>query len=161
MKEKIQHLMLILLVLLISVGGISVFLNNASYNPDFSVIDAISGATKKAHRDKGKSETASVWGYSKDDLALSGGKYTEEIIITAGNTYKVLENTSAMEHADDIVLLSDKGNEEYQKAVRNVSDYLEKQGYHVRIKECSEIMMLSLVHAGNFALFLMSEEATQ
>lgn len=161
MKERIQHLMLILLVLLISVGGISAFLNNASYNPNFSVIDAISGATKKSHRDKEKSETVSVWGYSKDDLALSGEKYAEEIIITAGNTYKVLENTSAMEHADDIVLLSDKGNEEYQKAVRNISDYLEKQGYHVRIKECSEIMMLSLVHAGNFDLFLMSEEVTQ
>jgi len=161
MKERIQHLMLILLVLLVIVGGISVFLNNASYNPDFSVIDVISGATKKSHRDKEKSEAASVWGYAKDDLALSEENDTEEIIITAGNTYRVLENTSAMEHADEIVLLSDKGNEEYQKAVRNLSDYLKEQGYHVRIKECSETMMLSLVHAGHFDMFLMSEEAAQ
>ena len=161
MKEKIQHLMVILLVLLSSVGGISVFLNNASYNPNFSVIDAISGATKKSHRDKEKSETVSVWGYSKDDLALSGENYTEEIIITAGNTYKVLENTSAMEHADDIVLLSDKGNNEYQKAVQNISDYLKERGYRVQIKECSETMMLSFVHAGHFDIFLMSEEAAQ
>lgn len=161
MKERIQHRMLVLLVLMIIAGGISVFLNNASYNPDFSMIDAISGATKKSHRDKGKSETVSAWGYSKDDLALSGEDYAERIILTAGNTYKILENTATVGNEDDIVLLSDKENEEYQKAVRNISDYLKTQGYHVRIKECSEIMMLSFVHAGHFDMFLMNEEAAQ
>ena len=161
MKERIQHSMLILLALLIVVGGISAFFNNASYNPDFSVIDAISGATKKSHHDKGKSDATSVWGYSKDDLALSGENYTEEIIKTAGKSYKVLKNTVTVEKRDDLILLSDKGNEEYQKAVENISGYLMEQGYHVRIKECSETMLLSFVHAGRFDLFLMSEEATQ
>ena len=161
MKERIQHLMLVLLGVLLIAGGLSLFLYNASYNPDFSVVDVISGATKKSRRDKGKREETSVWGYTKDDLALSGENYTEEVIVTAENTYRVLENISMMEHADDIVLLSDKGNEAYQKAVGNLSDYLNEQGYHVSIKECSETMMLSLVHAGHFDLFLMSEEAAQ
>ncbi len=161
MKERIRHMMLILLALLIIVGGISIFLNNASYNPDFSVIDAISGATKKTHGDNDKSETVSLWGYTKDDLALSDENYAEETIITAGNTYKILKNISAIENTDTIMLLSDKGNTKYQKAVQNISDYLKEQGYHVRIKECSETMMLSLVHAGHFEVFLMSEEAGQ
>ena len=155
-------MMLILLILLLIVGGVSAFLNNASYNPDFSMIDAISGATKKSHNVEGKNEVAFNWGYSKNEIALSGKDYTEETIITAGNTYKVLENTSAVEkNGRDIVLLSDKENEEYQKAIQNISDYLKGQGYHVRIKKCSEIMMLSLVHAGHFDIFLMSEEEVQ
>ena len=161
MKERIQHLMLVLLVLLILTGGISVFLDNASYNPDFSVIDAISGATKKTHYDSDSGETVSVWGYSKDDVALSGADYAEETITTSGHTYKVLTHTPSVEKTDNIVLLSDKGNKEYQKAVRNVADHLKEQGYHVRIKKCSEIMMLSLVHAGHFDMFLMSEEESK
>ena len=159
MKERIRHVVLILMALLIIVGGISIFLNNASYNPDFSVIDAISGATKKTHGDNDENETAFLWGYTKDDLALSDENYAEEMIITAGSTYKILKNISAIENTDTIVLLSDRGNTEYQKAVQNIADYLKEQGYHVRIKKCSETMMLSLVHAGHFEVFLMSEEA--
>ena len=161
MKERIQHLMLILLVLLIIAGGISVFLNNASYNPDFSAMDAITGATKKKHYDSDTGELVSVWRYSKDDVALSGTDYTEEAIITAGNTYKVLKNIPSVENTDDIELLSDKGNRAYQKAIQNIADYLKEQGYHVRIRKCSETMMLSLVHAGHFDLFLMSEEESE
>lgn len=82
------------------------------------------------------------------------------MIVIAGNTYRVLENTSD-KNTDKIVLLSDKGNKEYQRAVQNIADYLKEQGYHVRIKECSETMMLSLVHAGHFDIFLMSEEVAQ
>ena len=159
MKERIRHVALILLALLIIVGGISIFLNNASYNPNFSVIDAISGATKKKHDDSAKNETVFSWGYTKDDLALSDENYAEETIITAGNTYKILKHISSIKNTDTIMLLSARGNTEYQKAVQNVSVYLKEQGYHVRIKECSETMMLSLVHAGHFEVFLMSEEA--
>lgn len=161
MKGKIQHVLLILSALLLVVGGISVFLNNASYNPNFSVIDAISGATKKTNHGSDKGETSSAWGYSKDDLALSEENYAEEMIVTSDGTYKVLKNTSAIENTDEIVMLSDKENKEYQKAVQRIADYLGGQGYHVRIKECSETMMLSLVHAGHFEVFLMSEEVAQ
>ena len=101
MKERIQHFTLIFLALLIIVGGISIFLNNASYNPDFSVIDAISGATKKTHNDK--NETVSSWGYTKEDVDLSEelfSNYTEEMIVTAGSTYKVLENTSTIKNTN-------------------------------------------------------------
>ena len=164
MKDRMQHFALILLALLIIVGGISIFLNNASYNPDFSVIDAISGATKKTHSDNDKNEAVSSWEYTKEDIALSEelfSNYTEEMIVTAGSTYKVLENTSAIKKTDTVVLLSDKENKTYQRAVQNIADYLKEDGYHVRIKECSETMMLSFVHAGHFDMFLMSEEVAQ
>ncbi|MFR9100849.1 MAG: DUF6921 family protein [Anaerostipes hadrus] len=42
--------------------------------------------------------------------------------------------------------------------MQNVADNLKKQGYKIFIKQCSETMMLSLVHAGHFDLFLMKEE---
>ena len=51
------------------------------------------------------------------------------MIVIAGNTYRVLENTSD-KNTDKIVLLSDKGNKEYQRAVQNIADYLKEQGYH-------------------------------
>ena len=160
MKEKIHHFALILLVLLMVVGGISIFLNNASYNPNFSVIDAITGATKRSKRSDDKSETVSVWKYSMDDIALSEKNYIEESIVTPEGTYKVLKNTASIESTDHILLLSDKGNKEYQKAVQNITESLENQGYQIQIKECSETMMLSLVHAGHFYMFVMSEEDT-
>ena len=150
---------MVLLALMIVAGGITIFLNKASYDPNFSVMDAISGATKKRHRDDNKSETVSVWAYTKDDVALAGGDYTEDVIITGESAYRVLKNISLMEHKSDITLLSNKENAEYQKAVRDLAVYLEEQGNHVQIKEYSETMMLSLVHAGHFDIFLMSEEA--
>lgn len=161
-KEKIRHAGLVLLVLLAIVGGISLLLYNMSYNPDFSMIDALSGATKKAHRaagDPAKEEIASAWGYTKDDVAWSG-KSDEEVIVTAGMAYRVLRNTSNSENPDEQVLLSNRENPDYQKAVRKIADDLQKQGYHVRIKECGETMMLSLVHAGHFDWFLMREEVS-
>ena len=161
MKEKIQHRLFVLAALLVLVGGISLFLNNASYNPEFSVLDAITGATKKTQHSEAKDETVPAWGYTTDDIALSGKDYVEEQIVIDGNTYKVLKNTKAIENADKIVLLSNKENKEYQKAVKKIADSLKEQGYKIRIKECSEMMMLSLVHTGHFDIFLMSEEVAQ
>lgn len=161
-KEKIRHAGLVLLVLLAIVGGIYLFLYNASYNPDFSMIDVLSGATKKTHRAAGdptKEKTASAWGYTKDDVAWSG-KSDEEGIVTAGTTYRVLKNISDREKTDEQVLLSNRENPDYQKAVRRIAENLEKQGYRIRIKECGETMMLSLVHAGHFDWFLMCEEVS-
>lgn len=159
MREKVQHFLLILLGTLVISTGIAVLLNNASYNPDFSMMDAISGATKKAHKANPENEINTIWEYSKDDVGLSGENYVEDVIVTEGTTYKVLKNPSAMENGSDIVLLSNKEDPEYQKAVVRIADHLEKQGYSVRIKEYNEIMMLSFVHAGRFSIFLMSEEA--
>ena len=161
MKEKIQHTVFLLAALLVIVGGISLFLNNASYNPDFSVLDAISGATKKTQHGEEKDETVPAWGYTTEDIALSGKDYVEANIVTDGKTYKVLKNTKRIENTENIVLLSDKENKEYQKAVKNIAGSLKEQGYKIRIKECSETMMLSLVHAGHFDIFLMSEEVAQ
>ena len=48
MKEKIKHMLFVTACLVIIVAGISVLFHNISYNPDFSVMDAISGATKKS-----------------------------------------------------------------------------------------------------------------
>ena len=159
-KENIQHLLLVLLASLAMAGGISLFLNQVSYNPDFSVMDAISGATKKSRCNQAQEETAPAWEYTLDDVSLSEEAYADEVIVTAETAYKVLKHIPD-ETAGSIVLLSNRENKDYQNAVQSLTDYLETQGYQVQIKTCSEIMMLSLVHAGHFDLFLMSEEAVQ
>ena len=46
MKEKMKHMLFVVAGLVIIVTGISVLFYNISYNPNFSVMDAISGATK-------------------------------------------------------------------------------------------------------------------
>ena len=160
MKEKIKHSAFVLVGLLLIVAGLSLFFNNASYNPDFSVMDAISGATKRSKndsKDKGN-EASSDWNYTKADIALSGKEYTEVLITTKNSTYHLLKSKQKFSKKQDIILLSSKENKTYQKAVQNVADDLKKHGYKVSIKQYSETMMLSLAHAGHFNLFLMKEE---
>lgn len=184
MKKAIQHRALILLALIIVTGGISIFLNNVSFNPDFSVVDALSGATKKSKKKAVTGETISTWKYTIEDVALKKGQYTEKgqstkkgqyikkaqyeeqyiekILKIDEGTYRILENEGVKKKikskTKEIILLSNKENSSYQKAVKNVASYLEKQGNSVRIKECTETMMLSMVHAGDFTVFVMSEE---
>ena len=160
MKEKIKHMLFVTACLVIIVAGISVLFHNISYNPDFSVMDAISGATKRSKndsKDKGN-EASSDWNYTKDDIALSGKEYTEESITIKNCIYKLLKNKTKFSKKEQIILLSNKEDKTYQKAVRNVADRFERQGYKVSIKQSSETMMLSLAHAGHFDLFLMREE---
>lgn len=160
MKEQIKHMMFVAAGLVIIVTAISVLFHNMSYNPNFSVMDAISGATKRSKRDskdKGNEKT-SDWNYTKNDLALSGKECTEISITTKNSTYHLLKRKTKLSKKEQIILLSNKENKAYQKAVRNVADRFEKEGYKVSIKQCSETMMLSLAHVGHFDLFLMKEE---
>lgn len=162
MKEKIQHRLLILFLLTVIVGGISLFLNNLSFNPDFSVMDAVTGATKKSHPNENSGEVISTWNYTKEDLALPEENSYTETQITAGKvTYRVLENSDKKNKAKKVTLLSNKEDVSYQNAVQDVAAYLKDQGYDIQIKECTETMMLSMVHAGNFTFFVMDEEVLQ
>ncbi len=158
MKEKIKHMLFVTACLVIIVAGISVLFHNISYNPDFSVMDAISGATKKSKHNKKETKEDPDWNYTKDDIVLSGKEYTEESITIKNCIYKLLKNKTKFSKKEQIILLSNKEDKTYQKAVRNVADRFERQGYKVSIKQSSETMMLSLAHAGHFDLFLMREE---
>lgn len=160
MKEKIKHMLFVATGFVVIVTGISVLFHNISYNPNFSVMDAISGATKRSKsnsKDKGN-EASSDWNYTKDDIALSEKEYTQVSITTKNSTYHLLKSKTKFSKKENIILLSSKENKTYQKAVQNVADDLKKQGYKISIKQCSETMMLSLAHAGHFDLFLMKEE---
>ena len=64
MKKAIRHRILVLLALIIVTGGISIFFNNVSFDPDFSVVDALSGATKKSKKKAVTGETISTWKYT-------------------------------------------------------------------------------------------------
>ena len=166
MKEKIQHRVFILFILFLIVWGISLFLNNISFIPDFSIMDAISGATRRSHQSEDSADVISNWNYTREELALPENKsYTETVIVPRKAAYRILENDSqkigTKADTKTATLLSNKENVSYQNAVQEVAAYLTDQGYDVRIKECSETMMLSMVHAGKFTFFLMDQEVAQ
>lgn len=154
-KEKIKHRCMILLIWLIAVFGISVFLNHASFDPNFSILDVVTGATKKS--DKKNTKEKILWKYTKDELYLSKKQNVKEVKIKINDIiYHVLKKD--LQNKKEILLLSNKEDKDYQKAVECIEKYFETQGYQVKIKKTTETMMLSMVHAGKFDLFLMSEE---
>lgn len=158
MKTQLKRRFIILLASLLLVIGISALLNRASFDPNFSVVDAISSATKRSHRNSSKTDTVTVWGYSVDDLVLPDeAAYIEETVAT-GNTNYVLLRKADLPNGT-LLLLSDKDNRDYTKAVQQVAEYYENFGYTVEIREYSETMMLSLAHAAHFDLFLLREGA--
>lgn len=162
MKEKIQHRLWILAIAIFIVSAISLLLNNMSFNPNFSIIDAISSPTKKSHRSKDSSKVISTWNYAKEDFAFyDEDSYTETMIKPKKVSYKILENNDKKTKEKKVTLLSNKENVSYQNAVNEVADYLENQGYDIQIKEYTETMMRSMVHAGKFTFFLMNAEVSQ
>lgn len=158
MLENIGRKFKVMLSLVIVVGGFSLLLNRASFDPNFSLLDAVSSATKRVHH-QGKQPEDS-WEYTREDLALENGdNFQEEEICVENISYRVLCNKKRRGTSEtSLLLLSNKENREYQEAVRLVAEYYTQAGYNVQIKECSEIMMLSMAHAERFDIFLMKEE---
>lgn len=158
LKAQLKRRLMILLVTILFVGGFSVLLNRISFDVNFSVIDAISGATKKTHREKDKTNPTETWSYSVDDLSLTDETaYMEETIHTETGDYILLRKTNLPDNT--LVILSDSENKKYSKAVQEIAAEYESRNYKVEIRSCHETMMLSLAHAEHFDLFLLREEA--
>ena len=154
MREKIQHRVWIVVLLVLAVGGITLLLNNISFNPDFSVMDAMSGATKHSQKNESAREVISSWSYTWEDLALADADAYSEILVSIGKVeYRLLVNNRQKNQSKYAVLLTNKENTAYQNAVKQVASYLQDEGYEIRIKECTETMMLSF--------FVMDEEVQQ
>lgn len=158
-REIILHRLLILILWIGVVGGISLLLYNISYNPNFSAADALSGATKKTQNRSGR--VLVDWKYTKKDIDAKDQKYIENEIKISDKKYKLLKKDTTGNKKNTLILLSNKENESYQKAVNEISNYYTNQGYKVRVKKTTETMMLSMAHAGKFDVFLMSEEEAQ
>ena len=156
MKEQLKRRLLILMAALGVVIVFFTIFNHASFDPNFSFIDAISGATKRSQRND--EDTAIEWEYSTDDLVLPNpAAYTEKIIDTSTGRYRVLQKVDFSD--TQLILLSDKNNSSYANAVEQVANYYENAGYTDTVREYSETMMLSLAHVERFDLFLLREEA--
>ena len=162
MKEAVQHKILVLGILVIVAGSISVFLNNASFNPDFSMLDALTGATRKAHHAESESVSESsepLWEYTLDDIQLpEETPYVVEKIATDNETFCVLKKLGSTEQKKPQILLSNSENSAYQQAVQSLAGALEAQGENVQIKEYTETVMLSMAHAEKFDYFLLRGE---
>ncbi len=156
MKEQLKRRLLILLAALGVVIILSTVFNHASYDPNFSFVDAISGATRRSRR----TDTGATieWAYSTADLVLPNpAAYTEETIDTENGRYIVLQKAELSD--EPLIFLSDKNNSAYANAVEQAAQYYENAGYTVEVRAYSETMMLSLAHAEHFDLFLLREEA--
>lgn len=159
MKAQQKRRLMILFITILFVGSFSIFLNRVSFDANFSVIDAISGATKQTHRKKDKANTVETWSYSIDDLSLPDKTaYIEETIHTETGDYVLLRKANLPD--DTLVILSDSENRDYSKAVQEIASAYTNQNYKVEIRNCHETMMLSLAHAEHFDLFLLRKKAT-
>lgn len=119
MKAQQKSRLMILFITILFVGSFSIFLNRVSFDANFSVIDAISGATKQTHRKKDKANTVETWSYSIDDLSLPDKTaYIEETIHTETGDYVLLRKANLPN--DTLVILSDSENRDYSKAVQSL-----------------------------------------
>lgn len=159
MNSQIKRRFFIILATLLIVTIISAFLNRASFDPNFSVMDALSGATRRTHKNTAVSDTITTWNYSVETLALPDGTaYTEETVTTEAGSYVLLRKTDLPQNT--LVILSNQTNNDYTEAVLLIAEYYESCGFTVKIRAYNETMMLSLAHAGHFDLFLLRKEAT-
>ena len=161
--ERRRAILLVLTVVLIS--WFDSFLNKVSFDPNYSAVDVFSSASEKAKKQKSSEQIEEPWNYTWDDVQLSEEEgYKEEKIVIGGTAYTVILNENGhieKNSGKDLLLLSNSLNSSYQEAVSHLEAYYSAQGYQVKVESCSETMMTSYVHAGDFDVFLLREEAAQ
>ena len=150
MKRRIQLICFVLFCL----AGTALLLNQISYNPAFSIVDAFSGATKHARSRKTAAHAGEkTWQYEAADLMLRQPELYDEKQVEADGTVYVVLQKKALDKP--LVILSNQENPAYEQAVQQVKNKYEQQGYQVQLKEGSEIMMMSLAHAGRFDVMVL------
>lgn len=161
--ERRRAILLVVTVVLISWFG--AFLNKVSFDPSYSAIDVFSSASEKAKKQKSATQAEEPWSYTWDDVQLSEEEgYKEEKIVIGDTAYTVIlnENRHIEKNTnEELLLLSNFLNSSYQEAVGHLEAYYSEQGYQVKVESCSETMMTSYAHAGDFDVFLLREEAVQ
>lgn len=157
MKENLRRRLILVLALFLLAGGLALFLNKVSFDQNFSVLDAVTGSSKRIHRESDGERAA--WRYTREDLMLPDTqRYTETTLDTGKARYRVLWDLDSRETSGTITLLSNREDRDYAQAVQDVAAALEKQGYSVRCAAYGETMMLSQAHAGRFDVFVLCEE---
>lgn len=161
--ERRRAILLVLTVVLISWFGS--FLNKVSFDPSYSAVDVFSSASEKAKKQKSSEQIEEPWNYTWDDVQLSEEEgYKEEKIVIGDTAYTVILNKNRhieKNSGKELLLLSNFLSSSYQEAISHLEAYYLAQGYQVKVESCSETMMLSYAHAGDFDVFLLREEAAQ
>jgi hypothetical protein len=144
----------IVIIVLATAAAMTAFLYNESWN---SESDAVTSASKNQTRSE---NVISDWEYTWDGIALpEEGDFSEVVFQAGGSKYRLLQNNRERAEGAVLVLPCDKQSASYQEAAQKVKSYLETEGYEVQVKNVTQARMLSIVHAGRFDYFLMSEEA--
>ena len=154
MKRRIGLGIGVIVFLIIS----GVFLYKSSFDPQFTVVDALSGATKKKEHVKQTTE----WGYTADDFSLGEKKqqYQEKKIFLNGKQYQVLWKITAQKQGK-LILIVNKENRAYKKAASEFAGQLEQEGYQIQIREDTELMFQSVARSGKFDILLLNGEEQQ
>ncbi len=164
MKRRIT----ILLIVVLLIAALGSLCNKISYDPNFSMVDAMTGASKRKEREEKRTEentpaeTKEEWDYSLDRLALSEDdpKLSIVSVVDGKKEYRLLR---ANEKGDsrEIVLLANSENADYLSSVQAVAVLLTEQGYTVSVRKYSETMFTSLAHAKKFDVIVIGEEVLQ
>lgn len=151
MKRKL----IIILATIFLVSATGSLLNQMSYNPNFSMLDAITSASKKSKKKQTKTIDLS-WSYGLEDFKLSDNDgYKEKTLTIDNKNYTLLQKDT---DSRSLTILSNKENSDYQKSVERICDFYQNQGYKINMVSSSETLFLSLAHAKHFDLLLMRKE---
>ncbi len=161
MKRRIA----LLLVVVMCIAGFGELCNKISFDSTFSVIDALSGASKKKKKTEVQTETASEvenvdsWDYSMERLALPVESHDYKTVsLNDGDRIYYLLWSTQESNSQEIVMPAADENQDYLQSVQEASRLLMEQGYSVSIRNYTEIMFVSLAHAGKFDVVLIGEE---
>lgn len=155
MAKKLKRGILLTAVLVIAIGAVTGILYNHSFCRD---ADATGSASKKPQGEN----VISSWAYTRADVALEKDTDCREQLVKGDDCqYRVLVNQSGKKTKRSVALYSDKQNEDYQNAVKDLAKLLRKEGYSVRVVSCTKSQMMAYVHAKHFGFFLMSKEKAE
>ncbi len=151
----------IIIVTLVSIIILGERSNKISFDPNFSAIDAFTSATKRAKRDAENQpeEAAEEWHFSYEEFALEekAEHLREATLVSDTDQYRILWNKERR-GKDTYTLLVNQQAPNMDEDVSAVSRLLREEGYEIEIKECSELMYSSLIHARKFDIVYMGRE---
>ena len=133
--------------------ALALFCHNASYNPSFSVLDAVTGATPKSAAKRKVNSAATT--YTLEDFQFQESLEAFEMVrVEQGVLMR-----RRVAQANPPVFLCDMDARDYRRKCEYAASALEQSGQPVelRLRHCYEF--LSLAHAGRFDILLLTEDA--
>ena len=133
-------------------AGLALFCYNASYNPKFSAVDFITGATPKVKAKRNR--TAQETDYTLVDFQLQETPENFERLDFEHGILLVRKRS----RSDYLIFLCDADAPDYVKKCAEAAKFLEGKGCRVKIRTLHRYEFTSLAHAGRFDVLLLTKD---